>query len=142
VEVAQGQTDYENWETANGISGAGANADSDGDGISNGIEFVIGGDPSGPGSDSNSLRPTVTLDSTYMYLSYRRANAAAGYNPFVKYSSNLLSWTKAEPGVDGVFVEESVDFFEPGVDLVVVWLPRTLASGAAFFARLNVEITP
>ncbi len=135
-------TEYDSWETANDITGAGAAADSDGDGISNGIEFVIGGDPSGPGSDSNSLLPVVTVDVDYLNFIFRRTNAAAGSNPFVEYSSSLGLWIMADPGVDGVFIEEDGDFFEPGVARVTVRIPRTLASGSALFARLGVEITP
>lgn len=132
---------YDTWETDNGISGAGAAADSDGDGIPNGIEFVIGGDPSGPNSDSHGLLPTITVDVDNLNFIFRRTDAAAGYNPFVKYSSSLGVWTMAEPGVDGVFIEEAGEF-EPGVTLVTVKIPRALASGSKFFARLGVEITP
>jgi hypothetical protein len=134
--------DYESWETANGIAGAGAASDSDGDGIPNGIEFVIGGDPSGTDSDSNSLLPTVIIDPDFMYFIFRRTEVAAGYNPTVEYSSTLAQWTSAEPGVDGVFIEETEDFFEPGVARVSVRIPRSLASGSTLLARIRVDITP
>ena len=142
VQIAHGQTDYEIWETANGIAGAGADVDSDGDCISNGIEFVIGGDPSGPGSDSSSLLPAVTVDADHLYFVFRRSDDSSGYDPFVEYSSSLGAWTAAEPGVDGVFIEEAVDFYGPGVTRVIVRIPRVLAAGSAFFARLHVVITP
>lgn len=134
--------DYQSWESPNAISGAGAAADSDGDGISNGIEFVIGGDPSGPDSDSNSLLPTVTVDNDVMYFIFRRTDVAGGYNPIVEYSSSLSQWTPAEPGVDGVQIEETQDFYGPGVSRVIVGIPRILASGSTLIARLSVEITP
>lgn len=134
--------DYESWETQNGITGAGADVDSDGDGIPNGIEFVIGGDPSGPGSDSNSLLPACTVDDDHMFFIFRRTDAASGYNPVVEYSSSLGQWIIAEPGVDGVFIEEAGDFFGSGVARVTVQIPRALASGSALFARLRVDITP
>ncbi len=133
---------YDSWETENGITGAGATADSDGDGIPNGIEFVIGGDPSGPGSDSSSLLPVITLDADYLYFIFRRTDAAAGYNPYVEYSSSLGLWAMADPGVDGVFIEEAIDFYGPGVARVTVQIPRNLASGPKMFARLGVEIMP
>jgi autotransporter-associated beta strand protein len=134
--------DYETWETENGITGAGAGADSDGDGVFNGIEFVIGGDPSGPGSDSNSQMPTITTDDDHMYFIYRRTDAAVAYDPFVEYSSSLAQWSLAEPGEDGVIIDEDSDFFGYGVTRVTVRLPRALASGSALFARLGVNITP
>jgi hypothetical protein len=131
---------YHSWEAANGITGAGPAVDSDGDGIPNGIEFVIGGDPSGPASDSNSLLPVITLDADHLYFIFRRTDAASGYDPFVEYSSSLGQWTLAEPGVDGISIEESLDFHGPGVARVTVKLPRSLASGTKLFARLGVEI--
>lgn len=134
--------EYVSWETENGITGTGPAVDSDGDGITNGIEFVIGGDPTGPNSDSNRLLPTVTVDVDYLYFTYRRTDAVVGYNPFVEYRTSLGQWIMAEPGVDGVFIEEEGDFFEPGVARVIVRIPRALASGSRLFARLGVEITP
>jgi hypothetical protein len=131
--------DYASWETANGITGAGADVDSDGDGISNGIEFAIGGDPSGPGSDSNSLLPTVTVDANYLNFTFRRTDDAAAYNPFVEYSSSLGAWVMADPGENGILTEEDVG---GEVVLVTVRIPRILASGSRFFARLHVNITP
>jgi len=132
---------YGSWETANGITGAGAAADSDGDGISNGIEFVIGGDPSGPGSASNSLLPTVTVDGTYLNFVFRRTDESAGYNPFAEYGSDLAGWTQAQNGVGGVIITTNDEFFGTGVDRVTVQIPRALAApGSRFFARLHVTI--
>ena len=140
LSLAQGPPlDYESWETANGITGAGAAVDSDGDGIPNGIEFVIGGDPSGPGSDSNGLLPVVTVDVDYLNFTFRRTDAAASYDPFVEYSNSLGQWATAYPGVDGVIIEEDVG---AEVALVTLRIPRELASGPALFARLHVDITP
>jgi autotransporter-associated beta strand protein len=134
---------YSAWETANGIAGAGSAADSDGDGIANGIEFVIGGDPSGPGSDSSALLPTVSTDATYLKFVFRRTDASAPNNPSVEYTTTLAagSWTAAQGGVNGVTVAEENDFFGAGTDRVTVSIPRALAApGSKFFARLRVDI--
>ncbi len=107
----------------------------------NGIEFVIGGDPSGPGSDSNDKLPTVTVDGTYLNFTYRRTNESASYNPFVEYGGNLIGWTTAEGGVNGVIVNEINDGFGVGIDSVEVRIPRSLAApGTSLFARLRVDI--
>ena len=139
--VQTGGDSYSNWEIANGIAGAGADVDSDDDGIDNGIEFVIGGDPSGPGSNSNALLPTVTTDATYLNFTFRRTDDSAPYGPFVEYGSTLQGWTEAEAGVNGVIINETNDI-EPGVDSVEVKIPRSLADapGTEFFARLRVDI--
>jgi autotransporter-associated beta strand protein len=141
IALVAGGDAYGDWETLNGIVGAGSGTDSDLDGIANGIEFVIGGDPSGPGSDSNDKLPTVTVDGTYLNFTFRRADESASYNPFVEYGGNLTGWTPAQGGVDGVIVNEVNDGFGAGIDSVEVKIPRALAApGSRLFARLRVDI--
>jgi hypothetical protein len=130
---------YGDWESANGIQGAGSAVDSDGDGLANGIEFVVGGDPSGPGSDDSDKLPTVALDATYLNFTFRRTDASAAYSPFVEYGSDLTGWTTAEAGVNGVVVEETDAFFGTGVDRVIVRIPRALATSTKLFARLGIS---
>ncbi|MEK7951356.1 beta strand repeat-containing protein [Luteolibacter soli] len=132
--------DYNSWETTNGIAGAGSGTDSDADGISNGIEFVIGGDPSGPASSSAALLPTVTSDATYLNFVFRRSDASASYNPYVEYSSTMTGWTHAMPGVGGVIITEENDAFGAGTDRVTVKIPRSLAVSNRIFAHLRVDI--
>lgn len=131
---------YDSWESLNGIAGAGAGFDSDGDGIANGIEFVIGGDPSGPGSDSSALLPTVATDATFLSITYRRTDASVTDGPLVEYGSTLGTWTEAEAGVNGVVINEVNDAFGAGIDSVEVKIPRALAIGAKLFARLRIDI--
>jgi autotransporter-associated beta strand protein len=133
-------TAYDAFETTHGISGAGSDTDSDGDGIPNGIEFVIGGDPSGPGSDSSALLPTATVDATNLSFVFRRTDDSAGFNPFVQYSSTLAGWTTAQGGVGGVIITEDNNFHGTGIDRVTVVIPRTLATGPELFARLRIDI--
>ncbi len=131
---------YASWETLNGIAEAGSSFDSDGDGIANGIEFVIGGDPSGPGSDSSSLLPTVASDATFLIITYRRTDESADADPFVEYGSTLGSWVEAEAGIYGVVINETDDAFGEGIDRVEVKIPRALAIGKKLFARLRINI--
>jgi len=134
----EGGDPYLAWETANGIGGAGPTADSDGDGVDNCIEFVIGGDPNG--TDSNGLLPTATTDETYLTFTFRRTDESAFYAPYVEYGSDLAGWTTAADGVDGVIITETDDGFGAGIDQVTVQIPRTLAAGSSLFARLRVDI--
>jgi len=132
-------TPYQLWETANGITGAGATADSDDDGISNGIEFVIGGDPSGPGSESSSLRPVATMSSTHLTFVFRRTDASASAAPVVEFGSTLLpAWTTAVHNSGGVTILEENDAFGTGIDRVTVTIP--LSTGPKLFARLRVDL--
>jgi fibronectin-binding autotransporter adhesin len=141
IALVQGSDAYGSFETANGISGAGSNTDSDDDGIPNGIEFVIGGDPSGPGSASNALLPTSTLDATYLNFEFRRTDDSAAYNPFVEYGSTLGGWTAGQNGVNGVIITVNDNFYNATTDRVTVRIPRTLAApDTKLFARLRVNI--
>jgi autotransporter-associated beta strand protein len=132
-------TSYQLWEIANGIPGAGSTADSDDDGIANGIEFVIGGDPSGPGSSSTGLLPTATKDATHFEFVFRRSDESASSTPFVEYGSDLSGWAIAQDGVAGVTVGMDDDFHGLGMDRVRVRIP--LPSGESLlFARLRIDI--
>lgn len=131
---------YGNFESANGIAGAGAAADSDQDGIKNGIEFVIGGDPSGPGSDSNALLPTSKINGTYLDFVYRRTAASVSSNPYVEYGSDLTGWTTAVAGTGGVIINVEANGFASGVDKVTVRIPQSLATNSKLFARLGIKL--
>jgi hypothetical protein len=132
---------YASWAMANGVNGLPSSDDTDGDGLQNGIEFVLGGDPSAPNSDSNALRPTVTVDATYIDFVFRRSDDSAGYSPFVEYNTGLSdTWIEAEGGVNGVVINEVDDGFGVDIDQVTVRIPRVLAGGGKIFARLHVTI--
>ncbi len=132
-------TPYQLWENSQGIIGAGPDVDSDNDGISNAIEYVIGGDPSGPNSDSRALLPVITRNDTTLTCVFRRTDASLASNPAkVKYGTDLLTdWVTAQHGVDGVSIVEENDGFGPGVDKVTVSIPVT--GKPKLFARLVVD---
>ena len=134
---------YAGWESTNGLTGAGATADSDHDGLPNGIEFVIGGVSSGTNTDSNALLIPPTLDATYLTYVFRRTSASAAYNPGVEYGSTLTGWTQAvagEPALTPVLITVLPNDFGAGIDRVTVQIPRALATGQKMFARLQVMI--
>lgn len=143
---------YDTYEADNNIVGAGPDADSDGDSIPNGIEFVIGGvsDP-GVGQNDLNLLPTIELVNAdpdgdtnfedYLLFSYRRTDAAASTTIAGEYSFTLDNdWTEAQGGVDGVVTEDTDDGYAPGVDRVDVYIPQSLAPDGKIFGRLNVDL--
>ncbi len=142
ISIAGGSA-YGSFEAANGISGAGANADSDGDGIANGIEFVLGGDPSPPNSNSNALLPTASVSPTHLIFVFRRTDASVGSNPTVQYGDDLTGWDPAvngQPVIAPVSITVENDFHGAGTDRVTVQIPRALAApGAKLFARMMVN---
>ncbi len=127
----------------------GATDDPDADGIANGAEFVIGGNPAA-GSDVGLL-PTqifVTADlgngsTDYLKFTFRRTDISAYIAPGVEYDTDLSGiWTSATNGVSGVVIQTADDGFALGVDRVDTYIPVSLAASGKLFARLQVAVTP
>lgn len=138
---------YSSWASSKGLSGADAlaDADPDKDGISNAIEFVIDGqpNPANPGSNSNSLLPTLSQTTTHLVFTYRRsdaANAMPGITIAAQYGSSLTGWTTAQHNVNNVTIVTTDNGFGAGVDKVEVSIPKSLATGFKLFARLKVTL--
>ncbi len=142
--------EFNQWLGSYGLV-AGPGDDSDGDSISNAIEYVIGGNPANR-PDAN-LMPTVTLVSAdldgiagnenYLLFTYRRthlANADPATAIRVEWCASLAGpWADANT-TSGVVPIVDHDF-DPGVDRVRVYIPRSLAANGKLFARLGVTIT-
>ncbi len=133
-----GGNEYETWAASNGIAGSSPGGDSDGDGVLNGIEFVIGGIPNG--SNSLGLLPVSSVNGDYLDFVFRRSAESASYSPHAEYGSDLSGWTPAQAGIDSVIVTEDADHFEDGIDRVTVRIPRALATDGTIFVRLTVGI--
>ena len=103
--------------------------DFDSDGLDNGVEWVVGGNPTM--SDTPSLAPIPdTSDPSTFQITYRRtdeANNDPNTTIFVEYSSSLNpdSWITAEDGIDAISISSEDDFFGAGIDRVTVSIPRT-----------------
>jgi autotransporter-associated beta strand protein len=111
------------------------NLDPDGDGLENGIEFIVGGDPLSA-MDLDKL-PTGKVDADNFIYTFRQTTASLVENPFVEYGSDLVGWTPAEDGVDGVTIAAGPDAPD-GMPTVVVTIPRTLATDGKLFTRLKL----
>ena len=145
--VAGASSPFDSWAGANGLAGGQAafSADPDHDGLANAIEFVLGGqpNPSGSGSNSTALAPTVAADGPNLVFTYRRTDLSTTQPGIViraEYGSTLGGWMPATHGVSGISVAETDDYYGPGVDRVMVTIPKSLAVGSKIFARLNVTL--
>ena len=133
---------YQAWAYGKGLQGADAefDADPDHDGIANGMEFVIGGEPNpaNPGSNSQSLLPQVSVDESCLRVVYRRNQNALYLNPGIVYDGSLdAAWTPAQAGVNGVTIDVVSDGFGSSIDRVEVSIPRSNEVAGRLFARLQ-----
>jgi len=132
---------YLAWATGAPYNLSGGNqlgsADPDKDGISNLIEFVVGGNPTA--ADDSGKLPTLVTSNTQLVLTYRRSDASSTLNPAIQYSTDLATWTTALHGVSGISITSSNDYYGTGIDQVVVSIPKSLGSGAKLFTRLKVS---
>jgi hypothetical protein len=146
--------DFRDWLTENALP-ADPTIDTDGDSIKNIIEYIIDGDP-GNRNDLNLL-PTAQLvladpdgdltNSDYVLFTYRRSDRAL-VDPTVsikvEWSADLKTpWSIADDGAGGVVILPDDNAAAEGVDLVRVYIPRSLEVNGKLFARLRgVFIAP
>ena len=127
-----------NFFAADEIAAGDADLDVDFDGgsLNNGIEFVVGGNPT-DGLDDAVLAPTFVEVAGGFLFTFRRTDASTPDNPGVEYDADLVGeFTPAIDGTDGVTITVTDDGFEAGVDQVAVFLPDSLAVDGRLFARL------
>jgi hypothetical protein len=142
--VAVLPVDYETWAASfPTLTDPDPSLDFELDGFETGIEYVLGGNPTL--DDVASVAPTGANDGSGLVFTYRRtdlANSDPTTAIMVEYGSDLVAWTQAQQGGNGVAIVENDNFYGPGIDQVVVTLPDSLAVNGMLFARLKVTITP
>ncbi len=133
----------------------GASADPDGDGISNAVEMVLGGNPA-TGMDS-ALLPTIELVTNpvsipaipagnYILFTYRRTDlsVAGGVTADCETDTDLLGTWTAATGAPGVIiqVDDNYGSFIPpataNTDRVRVYVPN--GANSRIFGRLSVVV--
>jgi autotransporter-associated beta strand protein len=115
---------YESWAAANGISGAAFTDDADYDGIDNGTEYAIGGNPT-----SFTAPAALVPAGADFTLTYPKGTEAAA-DPAIDYafetSPDLGSWTEVAPTTEN---GTSVSY-------------TLLKSGPKRFVRLKIKRLP
>ena len=146
---------YDQWAGTNGLTGpaAAADADPDHDGLANGLEFVLGGQPNPAlaNSDSVALLPKVSDVSGDLVFTFHRkvvSNTAATVT--FQWSTDLTFpaindvpvGTTSSSGTPGVDVRVAVTSGVPdaATDTVIITVPAVKAAGGKVFGRLHVAV--
>jgi hypothetical protein len=126
---------FEDWAAAAGLvdGDAAFDADPDGDGIDNGLEFLLGGQPNPnlPGSNSLELLPVVEASGENLVFTFTRVRAADSIEAIVEFSTTLDGdWTEATDLNATIQTTPGEDS-----DTVTVTIPK--GSADKLFARLR-----
>ncbi|MEK7952680.1 discoidin domain-containing protein [Luteolibacter soli] len=131
VLVSNTATAYQVWSA--GLSDPDPEADIDGDGMANVIEFVLNSNPNA--SSLADLPHSSTNPAGALVFTFVRKSSSAYLAPTVEYSTTLASWTT----FGGAVVQPNTP--SSGLDTVTATLPASLAApGFKLFARLKVEV--
>ncbi len=135
---------YNQWAAGYaGLTDPSLDVDFDNAGLSTGLEWVLGGDPT-DGSDDMGIVPVADVSgATHSTFTFRRsADAGADGNTTieVEYGSDMTFGSTAVDGENGISFVETPDFYGGGIDRVVVTIPKVLAVGDKMFMRLKVTL--
>lgn len=134
---------YGSWITGFGLSAPNqsASADPDNDGIDNGVEWVLGGNPA-TGMDVSKL-PVVSTDATNMVFTFKRDqdSKVAGTTVVIEVGTTLAAWStvytvgnNTAGSTAGVTVTDNLD----GTDTITLTVPK--GTNTVKFARLKVTV--
>jgi hypothetical protein len=116
------------------------NADFDNDGLANGVEFVIGSNPTTP---TTSGLPGGVVSGANLVFTFKRSDASETYAVSVETSTDLLTWPPAKAYAIPTIATTGppvtvVDNGPATLDDVTVTIP--MAPDAKKFARLKAVI--
>ncbi len=150
--TANGEVDdpFATWASGIGLDGSpgkedGFDDDPDGDGVPNGLEWILGGHPLAP--DGGSLITTSATAAGGLTLAFTRNEDSIGQATLVvEYDTDLDgTWAgsatvedvSSGPDANGVVV--TIDNPNPGTDSVTVNIPASNAPDGRLFARLQSD---
>ena len=134
---------YSSWADANAPSGTGAD-DEDGDGVSNGVEYVLGGSKNT--SDSTKLPQLSISDGNVIFTFIRDQASISGATLRIQVGTDLVNWpitstytvgADTDGSASGVTILKNTP--EIGKDTITLSRPQS-GLPTKLFARLSVEI--
>jgi hypothetical protein len=136
VELKSAENSYQSWIAGFNAIGQSPADDSDNDGVSNLLEYVLSGDPT---KTSSQILPTVTKSGSNLVFRFNRlAASSADVRQTFQYSNNLATWQDLplDGSSDSRISLGTVD--SKGLQSVTITIP--LASNNQMFGRLKIEL--
>ncbi len=129
---------YDTWASAQGLTAGvndGTTQDPDGDGLSNALEFALGGNPL---SAASAPKPVFArVGNSYTFTYDVKTDALGEFQIAAQSSTDLATWTTIVHGVGGASIATSP--VDAATERVVVTLP---AGPARLFARVRLTAQP
>ena len=135
IAVTPSASPYAGWASGYEWANAGdelSEADPDGDGFANALEFFLDGDPLVAGTPVG--KPTGSVSGNRFLFTFERSAGASSVEPVIQYGSGLDLPFTAVDGEDGVIIT-----METGPDGEVWTVSFPMPPGGKLFARLKVE---
>jgi fibronectin-binding autotransporter adhesin len=146
---------FDAWVNSKGLVGPDADfgADPDHDGIDNGLEFVLGGEPNpaNPGANSAALLPTITQSGGNLTFSFKRKDLSeSGVTLAFQWSTDLtfpspandVPIGAADSTTDTTVVDITEDSPDVDTDTIAITIPAAKAAGGKLFGRLSAVEVP
>ncbi len=145
-------TPYQSWSSSKNLSGADAasDADPDHDGLTNALEFVLGGEPNPamPGSNSTDLLPKVSDNPAGdLIFTFQRTDLSVGAATLTFQWSSDLNFTALNevvvPTGTGTTTSNGVGVAitdSSPKDTIIITVPAAKAAGHKLFGRLQVAV--
>lgn len=139
------ESDYLGWlQDYPGLLVTDPSVDADSGGLTNSLEWVLGGDPTDAADDAGIVPVADASDPNNLVFTFDCRDGAlddTAATIVVEYGSDLSGWTVAENGVNGVIIDDTGGAPPAGFKTVQVTLPAALDENGKIFVRLKVEVT-
>lgn len=143
--IATIHPNYSTWGGGfDGLENNDPDADFDGGGLTSGLEWALGGNPTNAADDAGLAPIFDSTDADFFIYTYRRSDAAhadASTSIAMQYSSSMTSWNTAVHDGTNVIISVTNDGAGTGIDLVEVKIRRSLATDNRLFAKLIVTVS-
>ncbi len=146
---------YDAWAASKDLTGSDAafDADLDHDGLGNGLEFALGGEPNpaNPGSNSAALLPTISKISGNLTFTFKRKDISESsvalkfqWSTDLAFSSpaNEVPVGATDSTTNTIGVDVAENAADADTDIITITIPAAKAAGGKLFARLKAIKAP